>query len=800
MEICNSVKAVKYLYKYVYKGHDKVIVEFRNNINNRGADSANDEIKSFLNARYVSASEGIWRIFGYPLHDEYPNVFRLAIHLEHQQPIHFHDDDKIEDVLASNIDSTLTSWFKLNATDVKARSIIYSDIPKFYKWDKTNKNWSPRARGESNTIGRMYFVQPGEGERYYLRMLLNIVKGAKCFQDIRSIDGYTYNTFKEAAKHRGLLEDDNEWDICLTEAAQCQSGHLLRALFATILLFCVPAEPLRLWIKFKDSMSEDLLFNIADGMLDDIEQKKQIAENLALLDIQKTLEDHQKRLADYPGMPVPTEEMNSAFSKTILSEMCFNMQELIQERNNVKSLNADQLFAFNTIMNDVDNINNEHNLFFIDGPGGTGKTFLYSALLATIRERSEIALAVASSGIAALLLSNGRTAHSRLKIPIQLDEASTCNIKKNSDTAQLIKLTKIIIWDEAPMTHKHAFEALDRSLRDIMQIDKPFGGKVIVFGGDFRQVLPVIRRGTRSDIVQASLKYSYLWDYVKVLKLSINMRVKKLSGADASKQQEFADWLLQIGEGKNFINNENDIELPQNIVHNSNNLNEFLSTVFEDLNSRYAEKDYVINRAILTSKNEYVDIINEKVLDLFPGEEYVYYGSDTVAEEQHKSMYPSEFLNSLTPSGLPPHKLVLKINAPVMLLRNLNPYKGLCNGTRLICKAFHRYMIEAEIATGKRKGDRVFIPRITLIPSDSGLPFDLCRRQFPIRPAFAMTINKSQGQTMTYCGLYIPEPVFSHGQLYVALSRVSSIDSIKVFTKTGTNITKNVVFKEIFRN
>ena len=131
---------------------------------------------------------------------------------------------------------------------------------------------------------------------------------------------------------------------------------------------------------------------------------------------------------------------------------------------------------------------------------------------------------------------------------------------------------------------------------------------------------------------------------------------------------------------------------------------------------------------------------------------------------------------------------------------NLNPYKGLCNGTRLICKAFHRYMIEAEIATGKRKGDRVFIPRITLIPSDSGLPFDLCRRQFPIRPAFAMTINKSQGQTMTYCGLYIPEPVFSHGQLYVALSRVSSIDSIKVFTKTGTNITKNVVFKEIFRN
>jgi len=142
--------------------------------------------------------------------------------------------------------------------------------------------------------------------------------------------------------------------------------------------------------------------------------------------------------------------------------------------------------------------------------------------------------------------------------------------------------------------------------------------------------------------------------------------------------------------------------------------------------------------------------------------------------------YPTEFLNTINSSGLPPHLLQLKKGQPIILLRNVCPAYGLCNGTRLICRNFFSRLIEAEIAIGPRAGQIVYIPRMPLVQSESQLPFDLKRIQFPIRPAFAMTINKAQGQTFNFVGLWLEEPVFSHGQLYVALSRVSSRDNIKL--------------------
>ena len=156
---------------------------------------------------------------------------------------------------------------------------------------------------------------------------------------------------------------------------------------------------------------------------------------------------------------------------------------------------------------------------------------------------------------------------------------------------------------------------------------------------------------------------------------------------------------------------------------------------------------------------------------------------------------------SLSPSGMPPHRLNLKIGAIVMLLRNLDVNRGLCNGTRLIVRCLHNHTIDCEVATGSNKGGRTLIPRITLTPSDTFLPFKLRRRQFPIRLSFAMTINKSQGQTFNRLGLLLPQPVFSHGQLYVAFSRVRSLASIRVQVvqekrNSKANKTRNIVFHE----
>ena len=208
------------------------------------------------------------------------------------------------------------------------------------------------------------------------------------------------------------------------------------------------------------------------------------------------------------------------------------------------------IYIYNEILQ---TINLQHNnLFFIYGHGGTGKTFLWNTIISKIRSENKIVLAVASSGIASLLLPKGRTAHSRFRIPLLIDKSSTCHIKKGTHLANLIEKTSLILWNEAPMNNKYCFEALDKTLQDLRHnFDCPFGGMTVVLGGDFRQILPVIPSGTKEQIIDATITNSYLWQHFRVLKLTKNMRLQFLNINDNKQQEltEFSNWILNIGNG-----------------------------------------------------------------------------------------------------------------------------------------------------------------------------------------------------------------------------------------------------------
>jgi hypothetical protein len=183
---------------------------------------------------------------------------------------------------------------------------------------------------------------------------------------------------------------------------------------------------------------------------------------------------------------------------------------------------------------------------------------IYGMQLYFILDHLKIVLPVASSGVASLLLPNGRTTHSKFKIPVDIDETSTCEIKRGTILAQLLLQTSLIIWDEAIMINKQCFEALDRSLKDIQSQDNPdlkqipFGGKVVVLGGDLRQILPVIEGGSRSQIINATIIKSYLWKHIQVLKLTENMCLKNKNSntTDYIELQDFNKWILIIRDGK----------------------------------------------------------------------------------------------------------------------------------------------------------------------------------------------------------------------------------------------------------
>ncbi|CAN7043651.1 unnamed protein product [Brassica rapa subsp. trilocularis] len=702
IEWCCKTGAIKYLFKYITKGVDRAMALLQQT---GSQDRAGLEKKN-----------------------EHLEMDEIDRYLECKQRLVYDQNKRLAEVLSQeDIEKTmLTAYFVANQTYEEARELTYIQFPEHFVYHSDNKTWTPRKQGTA--IGRLVYVPPTAGDKYYLRILLNVVKGAFGYDDL-----YTRE------------------------------------------------------------------FNFPGLILQD-----QQLQEYTLIEIERLLKENDKSLADFAGMPKPNPSVLKEISNTVLrQELNYDTEkEAIEHERLFSAMNEDQKTIYSAVIDSVDNQSGQ--LFFVYGAGGTGKTFLYRTIIAKLRSVGKVVIPVASAGIAALLLPGGRTAHSRFKLPINLTDQTVCEITPSSMLASLLSKADLIIWDEAPMAHRQAFETLDRTLRDLQSLqdpsaaNKPFGGKTVVLGGDFRQILPVIPLGSRQDTVKASISKSYLWPFAEVYTLTINMRLRQ---AD----KDFAEWILKVGngtaptvmtEGRSHDDGEQVIIGDEFMLPRSDLPHKSISdAAYPEFVKNYLNRTYLTERAILAPTNASAHEINSYLLSKVPSVEREFLSSDSVAfestpEDDWTNNYTQEYLNSL--------------EFPVMMLRNLSQKNGLCNGTWMMISRLGHRVLQAELLTGTHVGDSVLIPRIQLSPTDTVYPFTFRRRQYPIKLCYAMTINKSQGQSLKQVALYLPRPVFSHGQLYVALSRVTSPEGLKILDDTDgatrNNAVTNIVYKEIFGN
>ncbi|XP_023752982.1 uncharacterized protein LOC111901356 [Lactuca sativa] len=370
--------------------------------------------------------------------------------------------------------------------------------------------------------------------------------------------------------------------------------------------------------------------------------KPEAIVHLTLSYIEKSLLICGLSLKQILNMPLPDHKYIQDFCNMLIqAELNYDLSSLEVKHQQLHSkLNDEQKKVYDTIINVVKN--EKGGVFFLYGYGGTGKTFVWKTLSATIRSKGEIIINVASSGNATLLLSGGRTVHSRFHIPMNLNEDLFCSITSSNDVVELLNNARLIIWDEAPMMHNHCFKAVDRTHRDVIlssDKNKPFGGKTIVFGGDFRQIIPVIQRENHSYIVQASLHSSRLWRECTILCLNVNTRLLVgFPNNNFKETKSFVEWILKISEGT--IGGPNDgeveIEFPEDVIVPStcDHIHSIVSTIYSSFQNHLDDPLYFQDKAILVPANEEVNAINDYMLELMKDEGKTYLSSDFLCETE----------------------------------------------------------------------------------------------------------------------------------------------------------------------
>ncbi|KAI7938596.1 hypothetical protein MJO28_014175 [Puccinia striiformis f. sp. tritici] len=724
VEVPVSSTAVKYLYKYITKGHDRTHM----------AIEVIDEAQAFIDARYISAPEAAWRLFKYPLSNRMPSVTRLQIHEEGEHLVYFDSTEGAEGniVSARSNQTMLTEFFNLNQEDA-----VGADLIKTFRL---------------TSVGRIYSVHFLAGEKFYLRVLLIHRKGAGSFKQLRTVNGVVAPLFQRACGMLGLLVDDTLYDRTLDEASTARTGFQLTQLFAIMCVHSTPSDAAALFHKHFLAFTDDSI-RVDIRKRDSRQLTQEERRVLGLFRLEGMLESMDSSLKKC-GMLVTADERQLLRSMQAERGVKETTAELTKKLAVSRAaFNSRQLIFYNKVKNCL--AAKSGSILYLDGPGGTGKTYLLNAIADLADSQDIRRTVVASSGVAALLLKGGQTAHSAFKIPIDPAPKAECNVDEDTILGRQLKNVRLIIWDEIVTIHKNAIEAVDTTLRRICGNEQPFGDKVVIFSGDFRQILPVVKFNEYPASYRATIKSSPLWKHIKAFALTENMRLAAaLRTSNHSVNSNFATALLALGEGK-AQESDYDVINPQHINIKSfktpqAGCDELKDFVYSDLATMSSESEgdkvnYLNTCCILAPLNSDVKNLNQRVLALLGGDEHILKSIDTPDPEGYASL-PEECLNKLSFLGLPEHIINIKVGMPIVVTRNLRIASGICNGSRVLVTQVGNTYICGRLMSGPFLGHDVQLPRIKLHHKSSaraGLSF--FRWQFPIAPAFAMSVNKSQG-------------------------------------------------------
>ncbi|KAM0041949.1 putative DNA helicase Pif1, helitron helicase-like domain-containing protein [Helianthus debilis subsp. tardiflorus] len=445
VEYCGWSMLIKYLFKYISKGADRIRYTIKKSPSltedTHTADSPHvDEIRNFLDARFICPHEASWRILNFLIHDRNPPVQILVVHLENMQHITFKDNDQLDNIATKTFyrRTTLTEWLRNNEKDSSGRHLRYIDYLMEYRWDPSGKCWMRRASNKTPAIGRLIYIHPSSGEMFFLRMLLGHQRGCRSYACMRTVHGELCPTFRSACEKLGLLGDDREWSYTFDEAAGWATASELRSLFTQMLLYCEISNPVELWNQQWRKMADDGQRNRDIANVDDLRQ-------YVLYELELLLRSGSSpsSLSEF-GLPMPKSDLLQHLNnKLLMGEKNYDRQLLTSEHESSRAcLDSRQRMIYEHVISSISS--GKQVLAFVYGHGGTGKTFLWMTIISALRSQGSIVLAVTASGIASLLLPSGRTTHSRFKIPLDMTVDSICYIKKNTHLAQLLSETHLL--------------------------------------------------------------------------------------------------------------------------------------------------------------------------------------------------------------------------------------------------------------------------------------------------------------------------------------------------------------------